>query len=267
MNSSRPDRMKSYEASSEQVLPRNIPIIARVDGHNFSTLTEGFSKPFDAEFEKMMDEAAKAVFSYCTDSEIAFIQSDEISFYIPPADEPFLSNRTQKMASLLASYAASKFTNVHGEPVQFDGRVFAVPKSEVLEYFIWRQMDAWNNCVHSIAFFEIAKETDRNRATERLHGLDIKEKQELLFQEFGINVDKVPTHRKRGRCVKREKKDIPMEEHLSEEKYENLLEKGYIEEGDTVSRSEVVVDEDVPKFHKNTRYINHHVYPPAPPVA
>jgi len=259
--------MKSYEASSEQVLPRNMPIMARVDGHNFSTLTEGFSKPFDPEFEEIMNEAAKAVFEYCTRSELAFIQSDEISLYIPPSDEPFLANRTQKMASLLASHAGSKFTDVLGEPAQFDGRAFIVPKPEVLDYFVWRQKNAWNNCVHSIAFFELAEETSRSRATERLHGLDINEKQELLFQEFGINVDKVPTHRKRGRCVKREEREIPIEEFVSEDKYEHLLEKGYAEEGDVVERSEVVLDKDVPEFHKDTRYIDHHVYPPIPPVA
>lgn len=259
--------MRDYEASSEQVLPRNMPVVARVDGHNFSTLTEGFSKPFDSEFEEMMDEAAKAVFEYCTQSELAYIQSDEISLYIPPSDDPFLANRTQKIASLLASHAGSEFTTLLGEPAQFDGRAFVVPKPEVLDYFIWRQMDAWNNCVHSVAFFELAEKTSRNFATERLHGLDIEEKQELLFQEFGINVDKIPTHRKRGRCVKREDRETPIEEHVPEDKYKRLLEKGYIEEGDVVERSKIVVHEDIPKFHNNTRYIDHHVYPPTPPVA
>jgi len=269
MNSPRPERMRNYEQSSEQVLPRNTHIIARVDGHNFSTLTDDheFSKPFDPSFEQMMNRTAMEVFEYCTGSEVAYVQSDEISLYIPASDEPFLANRTQKMASLLASYAGSKFTSVLGEPVQFDGRVFMVPKSEVLDYFIWRQEDAWNNCVHSVAFFELADETSRGHAHERLQGMSLDEKQEFLFQEFNINVNDIPTHRKRGACIKREDKKIPIEEHVSEEKYENLLEKGYIEPDEVVERSEVVVDTEIPQFHKNPRYIDHHVYPPVPQVA
>ena len=40
-------RMKQYEAVPKTVLMRRTPVILRIDGRAFHTLTRGFHKPFD----------------------------------------------------------------------------------------------------------------------------------------------------------------------------------------------------------------------------
>lgn len=40
-------RMKRYEAVSKTTLVTRMPVILRIDGKAFHTLTRGFQKPFD----------------------------------------------------------------------------------------------------------------------------------------------------------------------------------------------------------------------------
>lgn len=260
---------RHYESASEQVLPKDLPIIARVDGSCFSNLTEEhFAKPFDSRFEELMNAAARGVMEYCTQAEFAYIQSDEISFLLPPTEDPFLGGRTQKLSSLLAAKASAVFTqNFSSGTAAFDCRAFVLPKHKATEYFEWRQKDCFRNCVHSVAFYEIAEGANRGFATERLHGVSSDEKQELLFSEYGINVNDIPPKRKRGRTLKREDVEMPVEDYLNENKFKDLLEKGYVEKGDTVERSRIRLDEEPPQFTKRPRYIDQFLYPQNPGVA
>lgn len=263
------NKFKHYEEVTEQLLPKGLPIVVRVDGNSFSTLTdEHFTKPFDSEFERHMNSAAEAVMQYCTEVELAYVQSDEISFLIRPSDDPFLGGRVQKLASLFAGHASAEFSRSFAKRAAFDGRAFVLPKHEVLGYFVWRQEDAFRNCVHSTAFYELVDRENRKVATEKLRGADLSEQQEILFHEFGININDVPTSRKRGRCLKRKQKEIPVEEYIEDkDRYEKFLSKGYISEGQTVERSEIVLDNEIPEFSKNRRYIDYALEDPIPPVA
>jgi len=262
------NKYKSYEQASEQVLPEGLPIIARLDGNNFSELTDDhFHKPFDEDFEWIMNMAAKSVMQYCTNATLAYIQSDEINLLIPPKGDPFLANRTQKLSSLLAGHCSSSFTNRFGNPAAFDCRVFVMPENEVLGYFNWRQETAWSNCLHSTAYYELADEASKDFAQERLKGADNSEKQEILFNRFGINANDIPTHRKRGRCLRREKKEYDIEEWVGEDEFERLKEKGCAEEGQVVERKELELDNKIPLFSKNRRYIDYAIREPIPPVA
>ncbi len=102
---------KHYESVSEQVLPKKLPIVVRIDGQGFSTLTDNrFEKPFDSRFESLMNAAARSVMEYCTQAELAYIQSDEISVLLPQSEDPFLGGRTQKLSSLFAGHASAGFT-------------------------------------------------------------------------------------------------------------------------------------------------------------
>lgn len=269
------EKFKRFESDSEQVLPEGLPVIARIDGNCFSNLTEKyFKKPFDEEFEQLMNQSARGAMEYCSPSTLAYIQSDEISLLIPPSytfdkESRFLAGRTQKLASLLAGHASGRFTSeFERDPVAFDARVFAIPEHEIINYFCHRQRDAWNNCLHSTAFYEIAKKHNRDFAHDRLQGLNNSEKQELLFSEFGINPNDIPTHRKRGRCLKRVSRTHDIEDWIdNEEKFNQLIENGYINPDQQVERSHIELDEELPIFRKNRRYIDHTWQEPIPQVA
>ena len=54
------DRMKhNYEEVSKTRLTRRVPVIIRLDGAHFHTVTRGFKKPFDEVMIKTMQDTMK----------------------------------------------------------------------------------------------------------------------------------------------------------------------------------------------------------------
>lgn len=50
--------MKSYEDKTRAYLDKNIPVIIRIDGSNFSKLTGCLQKPYDDKFIELMNNSA-----------------------------------------------------------------------------------------------------------------------------------------------------------------------------------------------------------------
>src|SRR6185369_1764528 len=74
------DRMKSqYENRTRYYLPRRTYTIVRVDGKAFHTLTRGMEKPFDNHFANCMTGTCEYLFDEIGGSQLAYVQSDEIS--------------------------------------------------------------------------------------------------------------------------------------------------------------------------------------------
>jgi len=264
------DRMKEYESASEQVLPNNLPVIIRLDGNNFSKLTDRhFDKPFDERFESAMNQAALSVLRYCSGSQIALVQSDEINILLrndQSSDfDPFLSNRTQKLTSLTAAKASIAFNSKLREfDIEegrvFDSRAFVIPKGEVANVFIWRQEDAFKNCVSSIAYFGLKEKYGTDKANDILYEKDLNERQEIIFQELEKNVNNVVTSRKRGRLIYKINEEERYESYFSDQKYEKLLSNGYIEKGGHVVRSRWKIDNDPPRFTSEDSLIKDLIY-------
>jgi tRNA(His) 5'-end guanylyltransferase len=261
------DRFKDYEEASEQVLPARMPVVLRLDGNSFSRLTarDEFDKPFDDQFEGAMNVAAMAVMDYCSGAQVAYCQSDEISILLrnnmSVNTEPFLANRTQKLSSLCAAKASVAFNKENREhsidtEAVFDCRAFVVPEDDVVNYFLWRQRDAFKNCISSYAHYNLKDKYGRKTAQKMLHGKSTDERQELIYQELGQNPNDLPTRWKRGRCISRENYETTLRESMSESKLEDLLEKGHIEDPDKqVTRSRWEIDEEIPRFGKDRSYI------------
>lgn len=257
------DRMKEYERASEQVLPARLPVILRLDGNSFSKLTDRkFKKPFDQRFETAMNEAAISVMDYCSGSQVAYVQSDEITILLRNDQsvhtDPFLGNRTQKLASLTAAKATVGFNRALENETEavFDCRVFVVPPSEVVNNFLWRQLDAFKNCVSATAYYGLKEKYGRKKAQRMLHGKSTDQRQEIIFQELGINVNDIPTHRKRGRCIFNETRSVTLRETMDQEKLETLIERGHVDDPDKkVQRGFWKIDEEIPKFSEDRNYI------------
>lgn len=153
------DRMKNnYEDRYRIKLTRRIPVIIRLDGKSFHTLTRSCQKPFDVGFSNTMDYAALMVCKDIQGAKCAYVASDEISILITDFDtlttEAWFDYSVQKMVSVSAGIASAVFTT-HWQPEQktvvFDSRAFNVPKEEVCNYFIWRQKDWIRNSVTMLA--------------------------------------------------------------------------------------------------------------------
>ena len=262
------DRMKRYEQAFDQALPARLPVILRLDGNSFSRLTsrEAFDKPFDDVFAETMDAAAVAVLEYCSGAQVAYSQSDEISILLRNDQsndtEPFLANRIQKLTSLCAAKASVAFNrelSANGTDTEavFDCRAFVLPPHEVNNYFLWRQRDCFKNCISTFAYWGLRNEYGRKQAHSKLHGLSTDERQELIFQELGVNPNDIDTRFKRGVCVFRERYETELRETLDPEKLDRLLEQGHVDSPEEpVIRSRWVVDEEIPRFGKDQTYIN-----------
>lgn len=160
------DRMKRYEAVSDTKLINLSPVIVRLDGRAFHTLTKKLDKPYDVKFSQAMTSTMWHMVRTVQNCVFGFTQSDEISLLvIEPTyiSDSWFDNRVQKIVSIAAAEASCFFRDYinrtlrafgadpkylpFSEKAVFDCRVFNIPVHEVSNYFIWRQQDCLRNAI------------------------------------------------------------------------------------------------------------------------
>lgn len=258
-------RMKMYEGCYKTIITPRSYVIIRLDGKNFSTYTSKMNKPFDSKFTDAMHETAKALCDKFN-AKFAYTQSDEISLLITEIgggneSQPELGNVLQKLCSLTASVATAKFNNIVLQQIMaeepaytdmyeviiqeqtlayFDSRVFVVPnEDEVFNHMVWRQQDASRNSVSMAAHELLGHKATMNRSGA--------EKQEMMFQEKGVNWDKYPVKFKRGVVIFKEEYDKEVPLHDGHEFVESVTQ--------TVKRKRWAVDLETPIFTKEREYL------------
>jgi tRNA(His) guanylyltransferase len=212
------DRMKShYENRTRIYLPRRTYTIIRVDGKCFGNFTKNLERPFDAGLIEDMDETACYLCENIQGAKLAFVQSDEISILMTDFDtlqtDAWFDGNIQKIVSVAASMATAKFNQlriireikpwkqdanmVDGIYVlklaEFDARTFTIPsKTEVMNYFVWRQQDTVRNSISSVA--------QTLYSSKELNGKNMSQQQDMIFDK-GINWNDYDSTLKRGRFV------------------------------------------------------------------
>lgn len=218
------DRMKNYENVYNHKLIRRLPVIIRLDGRAFHTLTKNMCKPFDERFNKCMLYTTVELVKEIQGAVFGYTQSDEISILVKDWDthttEAWFDDKIQKMVSVSASIATRDFidlarfqfleqTYTEGSLPQFeqikyrvtratfDSRVFNLPFEEVNNYFLWRQNDATRNSVNALA--------QSRYPHKELQGLNVTEVKAKLIKEKNIDWETLPQWQKMGQGVKRVK--------------------------------------------------------------
>ena len=211
------NRMKEYEATSKTKLLRRGYTMLRIDGKAFHTYTKGLERPFDWDLVHDMDDTASYLCKNIQGAVCAFVQSDEISILLCDFERrntsAWFDNQVQKMVSVSASMATSKFNQlrtikhlVRGKKgiedienmrlAEFDSRVWQLPtKGEVMNYMIWRQQDTVKNSISSVA--------QSMYSHKELNGKNGADKQEMDFQK-GVNWNDFDPKLKRGRIIVKE---------------------------------------------------------------
>ncbi len=194
------DRFKKYEKAYSAYMPFRLPVIVRVDGKTFHTFTKDMDRPYDEQFVRSMAKLAGHLLENVHTSQIAYVQSDEISLLLHPYKkldtDPYFGNEIQKISSVIAGMASSYFSLLYGREAVFDARCFVLPEAEVCNYFIWRQQDATRNSISMLAQSKFSH--------KELHKKNSKVMQEMIFQKDGTNWNDLSTYLKRGFLVKRE---------------------------------------------------------------
>jgi len=190
------DRMKLYEGAYRHFLPRRVPVIIRLDGRAFHTLTKDMERPFDKKFSNIMCNTATYLVNDIQNARVAYVQSDEISLLLIDYNkfdtQQWFDGNIQKMTSVSASMASSVFSLYLNKGAQFDSRVFTLPESDVVNYFIWRQQDWTRNSIQMVA--------QSLYSHKELHKKNCTELQEMIFQK-GQNWNDLSNRWKRGACV------------------------------------------------------------------
>jgi len=198
------DRMKHhYESRAKSFLPCRTYTVLRADGKAFHTYTRGLKRPFDEELMHAMNSTLKYMCENIEGAKLGYVQSDEISILLTDLDtiktQGWFDGEVQKIASVAASMATAGFNEARtfgNHPALFDCRVFTIPdRTEVLNYFIWRQNDCTRNSIQMAA--------QSVYSHKQLHGVGCSDMQELLFQK-GINWNDYPEDFKRGRACTRD---------------------------------------------------------------
>lgn len=203
------DRMKAYEAMEDRRLLPRVPILVRLDGRAFHSLTRKMDRPFDLDFSRaMVDTMTGLVEEF--EATVGYTQSDEITLAwhylgrggraLPEPTPPF-GGRHQKLVSLTASAAGGFFERALGHklgravPAMFDARAWVVPGlAEAANVFLWRQQDATRNSVQMLARAHFSHKQCFKKSTADL----LK-----MLQEQGVHHHQVPAALRYGTFARR----------------------------------------------------------------
>ncbi len=127
-----------------------------------------------------------------------YTESDEISLLFSLESHDF-GRKLRKLNSILEGEASAKFSLLYGDIAVFDCRIRQLPnKSDVVDYFRWRNEDACRNALNAWCYWTLRKEGQSKKdASTAIEGLSVSGKNELLFQH-GINFNDLPLWQKRG---------------------------------------------------------------------
>ncbi|XP_012061770.1 PREDICTED: probable tRNA(His) guanylyltransferase isoform X2 [Atta cephalotes] len=209
MAKSKFEYVKEFERD-DNCLP-NCWIVIRIDGRNFSRFCDmhQFVKPNDVAALELMNHAAIIVMEDFKEIILGFGQSDEYSFVFRK-DTQLYKRRASKLMSNVNSLFASAYVYhwprfFRGKelyyPPSFDARVILYPTDKNLrDYLAWRQADVHINNLYNTCFWNLILKgkLTPNQAEEKLRGTLASHKNELLFQEFGINYNNEPPLFRKG---------------------------------------------------------------------
>lgn len=200
-------RMRKFENTNDYRLYPDMFTIARIDGRNFSRLTRSDLKlkPFDETIRNCMIETVKHLMDNtgfkCV---FGFTQSDEISILFDSRYQVInntFAGKIRKFNSILASEASVKFSMLMNHHSVFDCRIIQLPTMELVQdYFLWRISDSERNCLNQWCYYLLINNDGLSalRAQKTLDKQTIQWKNEYLFNNHGINFDKLPSWHKRG---------------------------------------------------------------------
>ncbi|PXF41275.1 putative tRNA(His) guanylyltransferase [Gracilariopsis chorda] len=212
MACSRFEYVKLFE-SHDRLLPGCWAVI-RLDGRCFTSFAKkhSFRKPNDERALNLSNAAAKQVLkTFDNHLVLAYGQSDEYSFVLKRESNLFSRRESKILSTVVSMFTSvyvlmwSKFMDVElQEPPTFDGRIVLYPLTcHLRDYLSWRQADTHVNNLFNTAFWALVDQDGKSlkEAEKLLKGTNSKEKNELLFSQFGINYNNEPQMFRKGSLI------------------------------------------------------------------
>ena len=191
--------MRDAEQHYESQIDLGKWIIVRLDGRNFSSLTQKhYTKPFDLRFHTLMVETTKHLLTEFYGI-YAYVASDEISLLFSPTWDTF-DRRVEKATTLIASTASVYFSLAVQHSATFDARIIPLDSlPDVAVYFIWRFCDV-ERCALQTATYWTLRNQDTltpRQTTKLLDGASVDKKRDIL-SNHDIDYSTLPTWQRQG---------------------------------------------------------------------
>lgn len=210
------NRMLEYRGKFDIRLDKTQPLLAMIDGRSFSKLIKNkYTKPFDSEFIKLMNSTAEYCIAKIQCCKFAYVQSDEISFFIDSRHEesnPFFEYRICKLLSIIPSMATGIFNKLRFQKdpdsplCEFDCKVWNVPTdNDVFAWFLYRQNDCIRNSKSQTAQSFLPH--------KELLNLNVDQQLEKLLSTKGIDWNSYEDGMKYGRFIWKEQKEYNSPEY------------------------------------------------------
>jgi len=260
------DRMKGYEGIPKIKLTKRTPVVIRLDGKAFHTLTRGMNKPFDSLLMETMQETAKYLCENIQGCKLAYTQSDEITLLLTDYEklttDAWFDYSVQKMVSISASMATLAFNKVfRGKVEDFELNIslfrslgyshgFEIDKLNDEHRNLLAKIDKalFDSRVFSLSKEEVCncfiwrqQDCTKNSISmvaqayfshNELHKKTGAMKQDMLMLEKGVNWNDFTPSEKRGTCVIKK-----------------------ISEVEGIVRNKWTIDLETPIFSKDRAYI------------
>lgn len=258
MDNSLGNRMKEYENTWRQYLPRRMACILRLDGCHFHAFTRGFNKPYDTVLAEAMRALTIKLCENIAGVKFGYTTSDEISLLLSDVDTletiPWFGKNIQKMVSVAASMAGYYFKDLFYEcadkawenrpankesteliqthlaalekgPIIFDCRAFVLPWDDVANYFYWREQESIYNSISALAQMHFTQKELNGKTCydmcQMLHSIGHDWEATSLAYQRGVSARKRP----------------------------------YVIPNTTIERRKWVIDTEIPIFCQNPEYI------------
>lgn len=245
------ERMKKFEDISRYKVSPKQPVMIRLSARGFSKFRSqnGLTK-FDSRISNMFMKTMLQVGEAINQIEYGYHYSDEVIFFLKDyktkKQEQYFNGNIQNINSLITS----KFTylfNKNSEwiypvenpiPVEFTCKVFTLPMYEVANYFINHQRESIKFIVN-----EIAKDLFTQ---EELFHKGTPEKIEMIQSRDGLNYTTVPYWK--GVAIKKIEVELRTNQ-ISDEDLKILVDTNQDVPPETIIRTKLIVDVDLPMFN------------------
>lgn len=167
-----------------------------------------------------MSYAAIKVMQEFNEIVLSFGESDEYSFVFHKTAEVY-NRRASKILSCVISLFTSSYVFNWSKfldqkllyPPCFDARIVLYPSDENMrDYLSWRQADTHINNLYNTTFWKLVLDGGRTNteAQQDLSGTFSNDKNEILFQQFGVNYNNLPEMYRKGTILVRKTVEVPI---------------------------------------------------------
>jgi len=200
------ERLRGFQVPAATPIMPGYYVVARLQGVDFGAILDspsfGFTRPFDANFGKMMVRTASHLVGGDACGRFGFTELTEFSVLL---DHRTLATRWKDATELhgyLVALASAKISLQIEEEALFGCKLYSFTKSELaIAYFMWRRQEAALGALDRYCTFVLSKDgASAETVANILDGLGPLEKEEILRQN-NIEYGSLPPWQRSGAAV------------------------------------------------------------------